>query len=237
MKQGGSLLCLQGVTPEEVDDVRRLDLQSLKQRWQPMVQQVRAVLHPGHPAKVDDPEALLRLGLQIKRLIGLLLVWNVELHMKFMVTRADGHEVTVARTDALLPHWENVVYGMGYTRSQGVLINTINRLFLSWLESVRGERAALTRQLSKQDEASTSTRFEMERLPHTLELADGIEESARRERAIILLVALMARSVQTPEQLAKIWALAYPYPVHFISCAEVLEHAMKFAPEKLVLHP
>ncbi|GBF91583.1 hypothetical protein Rsub_04323 [Raphidocelis subcapitata] len=191
-------------------------------------------------------ERLADLGRRMSSVLALVSLHNIEVYMRFVVTRTDGDEVVSGDADAGLAHWEAVLRGVRYTRTQAVLICRVCNNFFEQLAPLRAERAELSRAFAAAPPAGAGppplgggggAGPDCPNWPphgDAAEVLARIEENTACERATICLVAQVARALNTPAQCARIWVLAYPYPVHMTVCISVLEHDLKFRPETFV---
>lgn len=64
-----------------------------------------------------------------------------------------------------------------------------------------------------------------------LALMEELEVNVMTEGSELLLSAQASRAVMSPQQIARLFSLSYPYPVNQMACVSTLEHALKFTPE------
>lgn len=180
LRPGRSLLQLESMAPQEVQEIRQMDYASAKAKLHSMITEGQQLMQEidrmalgdfqSGPAQQDANQAggpaavvevakkwrLRAIGRWILHISCLLMTWNCDLFMSLSARHHGSGADCVGTTDAPTQVWDQALKGANLCREQVMMFMDSSKLMYDRLRKLRVQRGALSEQLQRLSAAGAS---------------------------------------------------------------------------------
>ncbi|KAI8468946.1 MAG: hypothetical protein J3K34DRAFT_425364 [Monoraphidium minutum] len=172
-------------------------------------------------------------GRRLARLQQLLTVWQPQMQFNVFTKNFQTGEPCLGMADGNTDLWERVVLAAGWSREEALLAIDNNELLHARMAAVGAAREALSRELQAAAAAPLDgAAGGVAAAGAADEVVEELEANTRTHLTAMVQHTQINMALQSAEQLCRLYAAAYPYPVNTHCCLKVSQQLMRLRPDE-----